>query len=78
MPQISLYIDGPTLRKIEELAGRQNVSISRWVAEQVRSKIEPCYPPEFEQLFGSVQDATFQRPVGENPHDRPSFPPMSL
>ena len=35
MPQISLYIDGPTLKKIENAALRQRVSISKWVADQL-------------------------------------------
>jgi hypothetical protein len=62
MPQISLYIDGPTLKKIENEASRQRVSISRWVAEQLRSRLEPHYPEGYEKLFGAIQDETFVRP----------------
>lgn len=62
MPQISLYIDEATLRKVESAASRQHVSISKWVAEQIRSKIEPVYPKGFEDLFGSFSDETFERP----------------
>jgi hypothetical protein len=62
MPQISLYIDEPTLKKVERAALRQHVSISKWVAEQIRSCIEPVYPPHFEDLFGSIADETFARP----------------
>ncbi len=62
MPQISLYIDEPTLRKIESAASRQHVSISKWVAEQIRSRVDPVYPPNFESLFGSISDDTFVRP----------------
>jgi predicted HicB family RNase H-like nuclease len=39
MPQISVYIDEPTLRKIEIAAKRQKKSISKWVVEQIRSRI---------------------------------------
>lgn len=62
MPQISLYIDEPTLRKIENAASRQHISISKWVAEQIRSRVDPIYPKDFEDLFGSVSDDSFVRP----------------
>ena len=62
MPQISLYIDESTLKKVESAASRQHVSISRWVADQIRSKVEPIYPKGFETLFGSLSDGSFVRP----------------
>lgn len=62
MPQISLYIDQETLEKIESAAKRQHLSISKWVAEQIRSRIEPVYPAGFEDLFGSVADEELKRP----------------
>jgi len=62
MPQISLYIDEPTLKKIENAASRQHLSISKWVAEQIRNRIEPSYPSDFENLFGSINDESFIRP----------------
>lgn len=63
MPQISLYIDSDTLKKVESAARRRHISISKWVAEQIRAKVEPVYPEGFETLFGSVGDGTFQRPA---------------
>ena len=62
MPQISLYIDEKTLKKVENAAKWQHTSISKWVAEQIRSRVEPAYPIEFEALFGSITDATFIEP----------------
>ena len=62
MPQISLYIDEPTLKKVESAAMRQQVSISRWVAEVIRARVNPVYPAHFENLFGSVKDDTFTEP----------------
>ena len=50
MPQISLYIDEKTLKKIESAAARAHVSISRWVAEQIKAKVEPVYPKGYEEL----------------------------
>lgn len=62
MPQISLYVDEETLRKVESAAKRQHVSISKWVSEQIRSKIEPVYPLGFEDLFGSLAEDDLVRP----------------
>jgi len=62
MPQISLYIDEPTLKKVETAALREHVSISKWVARQIRARIEPVYPAGYEELFGSIDDPTFEEP----------------
>jgi hypothetical protein len=62
MPQISLYIDEKTLKKIENAAAREHISISKWVAEQIKAKIEPVYPVDFENLFGSIKDKSFKKP----------------
>jgi hypothetical protein len=70
MPQISLYIDEQTLKKIENAAKRQHISISKWVAEQIRARIEPVYPVNYERLFGSIDDDTFTEPEDIAPgHD---------
>ena len=63
MPQISLYIDEATLKKVENAAVKQHVSISKWVAEQIRSRVEPIYPADYETLFGSISDTSFVRPA---------------
>lgn len=62
MPQISLYIDEKTLRKVESAASRQHVSISKWVADQIRAKVDPVYPVKFEELFGSIAYESFTEP----------------
>ena len=62
MPQISLYIDEKTLKKVESAAMRQHTSISKWVAEQIRARVEPAYPYDYESLFGSIDDPTFIEP----------------
>jgi hypothetical protein len=67
MPQISLYIDENTLREIENAAARAHMSISHWVAQQLKTKIEPGYPPQYDSLFGSIDDISFTRP------DQPGF-----
>ena len=63
MPQISLYIDEKTLQKVEQSAKQQNISISKWVAEQIKAKVDPVYPAHFADLFGSIKDKTFTAPL---------------
>ena len=62
MPQISLYTDESTLKKVEYAAARQHKSLSKWVIDQIKPKIEAIYPTDFENLFGSINDSTFTRP----------------
>lgn len=62
MPQISLYIDEKTLQRAKDAAARRNTSISRWVTELIRSRVQPVYPEGFEELFGSIQDESFREP----------------
>ncbi len=63
MPQISLYIDEKTLQRVKDAATRRNTSISRWVAELIRTRVEPVYPEGYEELFGSIQDEGFTEPT---------------
>lgn len=62
MPQISLYIDEPTLKEVERAAKKQKTSISKWVVAQLKSRIEPSYPMDYEKLFGSITDESFIEP----------------
>ena len=62
MPQVLLYIDETTLKKVKNAAMRQHVSISKWVAEQIRARVESVYPVDYESLFGSINDDTFVEP----------------
>jgi len=62
MPQISLYIDDTTLKRVQDAAKEEHTSISKWVAEQLRKKVAASYPAHFKELFGSVNDSSFQEP----------------
>jgi hypothetical protein len=59
MPQISLYIDRVTLEKVEHAAEAENISISGWVGRQIKKSLSTDYPKGFENLFGSIDDETF-------------------
>lgn len=76
MPQISLYIDRETLTRIEQAASIENVSISRWVGDNIKKSLENVYPKDFESLFGSINDNSFTAPERdsfENDVKRESF-----
>ncbi|MBU1101216.1 MAG: toxin-antitoxin system, antitoxin component [Bacteroidetes bacterium] len=62
MPQISLYIDEKTLKKIEVVASLENISLSKWVGSRIKEALDNNYPPKYFELFGSVKDDTLKEP----------------
>ena len=67
MPQISLYVDKPTMDSVRQSAQRKNISISSYVAGRLREP-EPDqeetvdgWPESFWQTYGALDDA-FERP----------------
>ncbi len=71
MPQISLYIDEQTLSKVEDAAKEEHLSISGWVARQLRARLDPRYPTGFRDLFGSISDPSFHAPGEPSGSDVP-------
>ncbi|MDX9802111.1 MAG: toxin-antitoxin system, antitoxin component [Spirochaetia bacterium] len=62
MPQLSLYIDEITLRKIELAARIEKTSISRLVVKKLNESFQDKWPENFDKLFGSVNDKNFDIP----------------
>lgn len=62
MPQLSLYVTQDQFQKIEREAHAEKMSLSKWVISQIMNKIEPRYPDDWADLFGSVSDESFKRP----------------
>ena len=62
MPQLSLYVTQEQFQKIEREAHAEKMSLSKWVISQIMNKIEPRYPDDWADLFGSVSDESFKRP----------------
>ena len=60
MPQLSLYIDEETLRKVEIAAGLESVSISKYVVRKLNETLNSSWPQGYETLFGSIQDESFR------------------
>ena len=59
MPQISLYIDKNTLARIEKAATNDKLSISKWVARNIRKVLYSDWPSNYFDLFGSIADDSF-------------------
>ncbi len=62
MPQLSLYIDHVTLDKIDKMAKRDHVSISKWVGKSISKFLKDEFPEDYFSLFGSIQDSSFNKP----------------
>lgn len=63
MPQLSLYVNSNTLKKVESAAKRENISISQWVRVKIEKSIEKSWSDDYFTLFGSISDDTFQSPT---------------
>lgn len=66
MPQLSLYIDAETLAKIEAAAKIKNTSVSKWVTERLKEDLSYSWPSNYESIFGSIQDESFDVVPAEN------------
>ena len=59
MPQISLYVDDDTLKKVGRAAKLENKSISKWVSSKIKSSLNNSWPENWFSLFGSMDDKSF-------------------
>ena len=67
MPQLSLYVSESILRKIEAAAKLEKKSLSKWVSEKLDETLTRTWPRTFSDLFGSIQDDTFNIDATEHP-----------
>ena len=59
MPQLSIYLDAETIKKIEKAAEIENTSISKWVSVRLTGHLENRWPVNYGSLFGSIKDDSF-------------------
>ncbi len=64
MPQVSLYVSESILKKIETAAKLEKKSISKWVSEKLDETLKRTWPRTFSDLFGSIQNDTFDVDAG--------------
>ena len=62
MPQLSLYFDESTLKKVERAAKLSQMSLSQWVRTKLLQSLESDWPENYFSLFGSIKDDSFQEP----------------
>ncbi|GHV41994.1 hypothetical protein AGMMS49546_19230 [Spirochaetia bacterium] len=75
MPQVSLYIDSDTLKKVEKRARQDAISISKWVGACIKKSISNEYPENFLKLCGALKDMPFEiPPQGKFEDDSPREP----
>ncbi len=59
MPQLSLYIDGATLKKLEKAAKIEQLSVSRFAVKKLNEVLNATWPEHYCELFGSIKDESF-------------------
>jgi Ribbon-helix-helix protein, copG family len=63
MPQLTVYLDEKTRRRIEKAAREGDVSVSQWVKEKLTQALERDWPPGYFELLGSLTDSDLERPA---------------
>jgi len=59
VPQVSLYIDEITLRRIETAAKTEKLSLSKYVSTKLRRSLTDEWPDHYDELFGAIEDDSF-------------------
>lgn len=63
MPQLSLYLDDPTMESLRANAAREDKTLSKFVAGVLRDHAENnLWPQGFFDLYGACDDDTFVVP----------------
>lgn len=62
MAQLTIYIDQDTIRKIENAAAENKVSVSRWVRDRIETALKDQWPASFSRLFGALAETDFKEP----------------
>lgn len=71
MPQLSLYLDEPTMEMLREKSSRAHQSMSRYVTGLIRESGEGCGWPAgyWDNVYGCLKDPTFVVPEEEGDLD---------
>lgn len=59
MPQLSLYIDEKTLKKLELAARIEHLSLSKYAVKKLNESLRSDWPAAWAALFGSLDDPTY-------------------
>lgn len=56
MPQLAIYLDDETARRLDQEAEREGVSRSAWVRQAVASRLDSRLPESFFAVLGTWED----------------------
>ena len=56
MAQVTIYLDDAAERRVRAAARKSKISVSRWIAELVKSRTRTDWPAEVRQLAGAWPD----------------------
>ena len=63
MPQLSLYLDDAAMDRLREKAASEHVSLSKYASNCIaREPVRSSWPNGFWDLYGSIEDDSFERP----------------
>jgi hypothetical protein len=56
MPQVTIYLDETTRKRVQKAARSEGVSLSKWIASTLREKTEAKWPRAVLDLEGAWPD----------------------
>jgi predicted transcriptional regulator len=56
MPQVAIYLDDSTARKVDRVARRERLSRSAWVRRAVEAQLAGRLPESFFEVLGQWED----------------------
>lgn len=64
MPQLSLYLDEPTMEMLRKKSAGAHQSMSKYVTRLIQQSEQPrCWPEGYwDQVYGCLDDPTFEVP----------------
>jgi hypothetical protein len=62
MPQVSIYLDQGTLKKVRARARADGTSVSKWVRSRIDRDVHRDWPPGYFDLCGILKDVDIERP----------------
>lgn len=62
MAQINIYVDNNTLKKIEQAAQFEHISLSKWVRMKLDRSFAKGWPKGYFDLFGCLNATDISRP----------------
>ncbi len=57
MPQLSLYLDAPTMNALRDMSAHNDQSLSKFVANLIRDKVsDKHWPDGYWSIYGALKD----------------------